>query len=204
MPAWLRRNLLIMVPITVVQTTSYLLLNHFPLRQPRSLPMTPIDEAVPFLAWTVWPYLGLIASQATLPLLIRSRAVIVRLARAYALAIPLLFLTFLLWPTTYPRPAAPAGDGLSETVYRLLIEIDSPNCCCPSGHIVGPALVFWGVWQDRRRGGWLLTGFVVGSVSILTTKQHYLWDLLVGVALAVFCLTVTGRRSDQPEPPAKK
>jgi hypothetical protein len=194
MPAWLRRNLLIVVPIAVVQTTLYLLLNHFPLREPQSLPLTPLDEAVPFLVWTVWPYLALIASQATLPLLIRSKDVIIRLARAYALAIPTLFLTFLLLPTTYPRPPEPGPDGFNETVYRLLIAIDSPHCCCPSGHIVGPVLVFWGLWLDRGRGTWLLTAFVIGAVSILTTKQHYLWDLLAGLALAAVCLAATAER----------
>src|SRR5438132_6933720 len=114
MPPWLRRNLVLVAPIAAVQTLSYLVLNHFPLRAPRPLPLTPLDQAVPFLVWTVWPYLGLIASQVVLPLLIRSRAVVVRLALAYGLAIPTLFVTFLLFPTTYPRPPAPEGDGVSE------------------------------------------------------------------------------------------
>jgi len=34
-----------------------LLANHYPLIAPAYLPLTPLDRAIPFLVWTVWPYL---------------------------------------------------------------------------------------------------------------------------------------------------
>ena len=32
----------------------------------------------------------------------------------------------------------------------------------------------------------------MSSLSVLTTKQHYLWDLLAGLGLAAACLAAAG------------
>src|SRR5690349_16231759 len=37
----------------------YYLPNHLQLFQPRLLPLTPVDSAIPFLPWTIWFYLSL-------------------------------------------------------------------------------------------------------------------------------------------------
>ncbi len=173
-----------------------MLLNHATLAAAGTLPLTRVDHVIPFWPWTVWPYLALITSEAILPLLIRRGDVMARLALAYCLATPINFLTFYLLPIRYERPDAPTGPGVSNALYRLLIEVDTASCCFPSAHIVGPAIVLWSLWCDRQRHGiWLLLGFVLGAASILTTKQHYLWDLLAGLILAAVCLGIAWRVS---------
>jgi hypothetical protein len=181
----LGQNLRLVGIVAVIQAVLYFSLNHCPLFPSRALPLTAVDRAVPFWTWTVWPYLLLLSSDLLLPLLIRRHATVPRLLVAHATAMALALLTFLFLPTHYPRPAAPRGDDVSTTVYGVVAVVDSPECCCPSGHIIVPVLGCWALWRDghpRRRG--LAALLVVLAPTILTTKQHYLWDLLGAVAAA--------------------
>jgi hypothetical protein len=181
----LTENLGLVVLVGAIQATFYFSLNHWPLFPSRELPLTLVDRATPFLVWTVWPYLVLLSSDLLLPLLIRRRSTVPRLIVAHATAMSLALLTFLLLPTHYPRPAAPAGDGLDASVYRVVAILDSPECCCPSGHIIVPVLGCWALWRDGNRWRvWLVVLLALLAPTILTTKQHYAWDLLGGLAAA--------------------
>jgi len=166
-----------------VCTSSYLLINNFSLREPILLWKSPIDDWLPFLAWTVWPYLILLFTDYVFPLWIRSRGLFRVTMRAYAFAAVISFLFWALLPTTLPRVGfVPSGDGLSEVTYRLLISMDPPNNCFPSGHISIPTVVYWGLVQQWPRWRWpLWLSFMLLSLTILTTKQHYVLDLLGGV-----------------------
>jgi hypothetical protein len=181
------RNARVVVPLAGVQSVVYLVLNHYPIRTSRELSMTALDRWIPFLPWTVWPYLLLILSEAALPLLIRRPRVFRRMLTAYALGMGLAISCYLFFPTLYVRPALPDDASCHSAVYRWLVTIDRPECCFPSGHILVPAIACWGLLADRHR--WapvLVTACSLFAVSVLTTKQHYLWDVLgaLGVAAA--------------------
>jgi hypothetical protein len=185
------RNARLVLPFALLQSASYWLLNHYPLWSPRRLPLTMIDEALPFWPWTVWPYLALLLLAPLLPLLIQSEHNFRRLLLAYFLAIPATFAVFLLFPTEYVRPPAPLDDSPTSVVYRWLIAVDTEGCCFPSGHIVVPFLFGWGLLRDGRRWGMWLFGLVaLLAPTILTTKQHYLWDLLGALAVVTLSLVI--------------
>jgi hypothetical protein len=199
------RNVPVVAPFLLLNTGVYLFLNHFPLRPSRELPLTIFDQWIPFWTWTVWPYLMLLTSDVVLPLFVRDRALFRRMVYAYALAISTAMLTFLFFPTTYPRPPVPEDASLTSRTYRFLLTLDTPECCFPSGHIIIPAIGFYAVWRDRRRGGvWLAGLFVFLSLSILTTKQHYVWDLLGGLIVAAAALLVCelafSAKTNRPRP----
>ena len=187
----LAENLRLVALVGGIQTALYLTLNHHPPFPSRELPLTVVDRAVPFWTWTVWLYLMLLSCDLLLPLLIRRRAVMPRLIVAHLSAMSLAFLTFLFLPTRYPRPAPPDGDNVHAIVYRLLTDLDSPECCFPSGHIIVPVLGCWAVWRDGNRWrGWLAALLCVLAPSILTTKQHYFWDLIGGLAAAAIGVSI--------------
>ena len=197
------QNARLVLPCTLVQSAVYALLNHYPLFPPRQLPLTVFDEAIPFWTWTVWPYLLLLALAPLLPLLIRGDLVFRRLFLAYLLAIPTTFAFFVFLPTEYQRPAVPSDGSLTSVAYRWLIEVDTEGCCFPSGHVVVPVLFGCGVWLDGRRGGALLCVLVgLLTPSILTTKQHYAWDLLGALAIVAGSLFVAYQVIRPPTPAA--
>lgn len=195
-----RTTLLLVAPLTLINTLAYLLLNNFPLSEPSLLPMTAIDRAVPFLVWTVWPYALLLLSDVVLPFLIRDRRRFLDMLRAYAVAISCNVLIWAIFPTTFPRPPAPEGDSLTASFYNLMVSVDTPNCCFPSGHITIPAILVWTLGrQHPRAAAPLWIAFALLSVTIVTTRQHYLVDLfgglgtaMIGVAAAAMFTRLTG------------
>jgi membrane-associated phospholipid phosphatase len=187
------RNLRAMIPLTVVNSAGYLLLNAYPPSAPRVLPLTAVDRAVPFLVWTIWPYVALLLSDLVLPLFLRDQRLFQRALVAYGVAIGLNFLVWATLPTTMLRPEVPGGGSLSEGLYRLLIAVDGAGNCFPSAHVTIPAVAVWALARERpwlRVPLWTL--LAMASLSILTTKQHYLVDLVGGFATAALGVGASG------------
>jgi hypothetical protein len=191
-PAFLWRNLKVLLPLAVLNAVAYLLLNHHPPREPVQLPLTAVDRATPFLVWTVWAYAVLLLCDVALPMFIRDFRVFNDAVRAFAVALVLHVTAWSLMPTAYPRPPLPQGDSLSERFYRLLISTDTPLCAFPSSHIAIPALALWALSREHPRYAVLLWGgFALLAPCILTTKQHYVVDLFGGLAVAAISISVS-------------
>jgi hypothetical protein len=189
----LRRNARILIPLTTVLYAGYQLTNRFHLRPPAALPLTGLDQAVPFWLWTVWPYFLLVLG-LFLPLWVRDRGLFRRTTVAFTVAVLLNIAVWTLWPTTYPRPPLPEGGGLTAFAYRWLCSIDTPANCFPSGHITSPAIGCWALAAERpHRRLWIWGAFALLSLTILTTKQHYAVDLLGGLATAAVGVWMSGR-----------
>jgi membrane-associated phospholipid phosphatase len=164
-------------------TSSYLLINYIPLREPLPLWQSSFDIWLAFLPWTIWPYILLLLTDFFFPLMIADRRLFKVTMRAYAFTAMISFTVWALFPTTLPRAdMMTTGDSLSEVTYRLLIAVDPPNNCFPSGHISIPTVLFWALakqWPRWRGILWLSFGLL--SLTILTTKQHYVVDLFGGL-----------------------
>src|SRR5262249_14417002 len=149
-----RANFKVFFPVVAILYLGYQLTNRFHLMTPHQLPLTPLDEAIPFWLWTVWPYFLLIAL-LVLPLFIRTEQLVRRAIRAMIVAVCLTLLFRALLPPPYPRPALPAGDSLSHLAYRWLCSIDTPANCFPSGHITSPAISYWALAQENPQLIWV-------------------------------------------------
>ena len=150
--------------------------------------MTDVDRAIAFMPWTVWIYLGLfIGIFHAGVFIVDSREHYMRMWLSLVLAGVVAYLFFYIVPATYPRPDV-SGDGASMAFLRLVHRIDPPNNTFPSLHVAYMTLVALGIWRFDHRVGWLIIGLAtLPSLTILTTKQHYLADLGGGVVLAVLC-----------------
>jgi hypothetical protein len=189
---FLRRNLRVLMPLALLNAVGYVLLNHHPLREPAFLPLTAVDRATPFLVWTTWAYGVLLLSDLALPMCIRDTRVFNDAVRAFLIVFVVNVSTWSVFPTTYPRPPPPQGDSLSEQFYRLLMAADTPASCFPSSHIAIPALSLWALSREHpRRAPWMWAAFALCSLSILTTKQHYLADLFGGLGTAAIGIIVS-------------
>lgn len=180
-------RLKLILPTALVLAAGYQLTNRWHWHLPALLPLTPLERAIPFWPWTVWPYLVL-ALSVLLPCGLRDDKLLRRTLAALVCAEALNFLVYLIFPTVYPRPAAAdlqhAGT-LTAFACQWLWQLDPPNNCFPSGHITGPALGYWALAQAQPRWrGWLWTLFALLALSTLTTKQHYLVDLPAGLLTA--------------------
>ncbi|MDX2034942.1 MAG: phosphatase PAP2 family protein [Blastocatellia bacterium] len=179
-------------PVVAILYAGYQVTNRFHAIEPQRLPMTSLDHAIPFLLWSVWPYFGLIMLLA-LPLFIRTERLFRRSVLAITVAVCLNLLCYTVMPTTYPRPPLPEGDTFSHAAYRWLCSIDTPANCFPSGHITSPAISYWALAQENPMLIWWFRAiFALLALSILTTKQHYVFDLFGGLASAGIGILASG------------
>lgn len=178
--------------------TIYQITNRFHLFPPRTLPLTVLDEMIPFWPWTVVPYFVLIGGMY-LPALLRDRLFFIRTVTALTIGVLINYTVFAFWPTTFVRPPAPTGTAFYEVWYRWLTVIDTPANCFPSGHITAPAIGCWALARENPwLRWWIVFLFIPFALTILTTKQHYVWDVFGGLATAgigIFATRHMGRRS---------
>jgi PAP2 superfamily len=75
--------------------------------------------------------------------------------------------------------------GPSHWVVSAIYSLDPPYNLFPSLHVCITALAAISVWKaDRRYGAVLFLGLGQVAISVCTTKQHFLLDVLGGLALA--------------------
>ncbi len=149
------------------------------------LPLSAIDRLTPLVPASVWIYASFPALFLTVYALETDRQRIQRyLAGVVALNL-VSNLVFILWPTTFDRGVlATAGQGVTGALLDAVRLADRPVNCLPSLHV--GAAVFAGLFRRGKRFDWAFMAWAVAiAVSTLTTKQHYLVDVVAGVALAV-------------------
>ncbi len=193
------KRLAVVVAWTSALYTIYQATNRYHLFTPTTLPMTSLDHAIPFWTWTVVPYFLLIGGMY-LPAFVGDIVLFKRTLAAVTVGVLINYTIFFLWPTIFPRPPLPQGTMFYDDWYRWLTVIDTPANCFPSGHITAPAIGCWAMARQFPRWRlltWLL--FVPLSLTILTTKQHYAWDLFGGLGTAFIGIEATrGMMSKRP------
>ena len=155
-----------------------------------------IDEAMPFLPWTVVIYALFFPLFLLPPALVLRRAdrlpdlrVLVHTLIGFTL---LHCVVFVLLPSTVPRTPTP-DDVAFGSWLDLLRGTDHPWNAWPSLHVGDTLLMvhvldrWWTADAGRRWGVTVgLYGLWVAiSISTMTTEQHYLWDVLTGAVAGV-------------------
>ncbi len=183
------------VALLIVATLLYLSANHFPIFEPQRLHLSFVDKGMPFLPLTVWIYLSEYLYFFVLIFLAKDLRSLNKLIYAMCLLQFISCGIFWLWPTTYPRELFPLTseiDPVTHFVFKYLREADSPNSCCPSLHVSSVVLCCLSYMEIKvpsraiavRNFSLISLWAIAIAVSTLTTKQHYLIDIISGSALA--------------------
>jgi membrane-associated phospholipid phosphatase len=147
---------------------------------------TRLDDAIPFLPWTIWLYLPLyylffvVAAFA-----IRTRGVYVRAAISVVIASVVAYAIFFVMPSTYPRPEWASDGTVTSALLRFVRGADLPNNTFPSLHVtMTTAIVLACARESRARALVLAAIGVFPTLATLTTKQHWVVDIPGGLVLA--------------------
>ncbi|MFZ5443079.1 MAG: phosphatase PAP2 family protein [Myxococcota bacterium] len=174
---------------SVAHAVFYFTANHYPLHEPWLLPMTRLDAAVPFLPWTVVPYLSAYALAFVGYLSLRRAENGLRFVQVFLTCVVVAGLTHWALPTRFPRELFPVPEdasAVSAFLLRVLRTFDAPSSCLPSLHVCISVVSALLVWRERRRLSLVLFAWAaVIAVSTLTTRQHFVVDVVTGIALAV-------------------
>ncbi|MBT2210459.1 MULTISPECIES: phosphatase PAP2 family protein [Actinomadura] len=149
-------------------------------------PEIPLDEHIPLVKQMVVPYVSVLAlgPLTLLFLLVTS----VRLARSMIISGILLLVAaypFYVFAQTHMTRPEVTGDDVFAGLLRAVYGGDDAYNCFPSLH-TGFSVIIAVHWlrYDRRAGGPVALWCALIIASTLLVRQHYIADMLAGLAVA--------------------
>ena len=164
-------------------------------------PITPIDSMIPFVGWSFAVYVSLYIYYPAAAWFGRSSNQRIREMFAFHQALFVMtwcvFLIFILFPTEiYIRDQIPAnvrsGEGFWGFWYGdLMHKTDMPYNAWPSLHVTQSLLIvlllrYWKIiygWREYLT--WI--AWIGLCISVMTTKQHFFFDLVTGIIAGIAC-----------------
>lgn len=152
------------------------------------LPMPGFEQNIPFWTWTIWIYIVLYPLYLIWALYSYKDLEQMNKTLYGFLVLTVVSCTiFILFPVSYPRdyfPLPPYND-VTTLIFRGMRELDKPSNCLPSLH-VGLCYLFAFGYKVEEKWKFYLSLFIstLIGLSTLTTKQHYIYDIVAGFILA--------------------
>jgi membrane-associated phospholipid phosphatase len=165
----------------------YILINHWTAGLPATELSLSIDHATPLVPGWILVY-ALLYPVASLPgAVVRYRPLLIRTALAYALVDGIAFVFFIVMPVHMElRPESVPVDSFFTWGLNFCYALDPPSNCFPSLHV---ATSFVGALVVNKiapkAGPWLILTAGLIAVSTMFVKQHYLVDVIAGLALGL-------------------
>jgi membrane-associated phospholipid phosphatase len=163
----------------------YLLTN--PLSEPIEMPLTKIDDFVPFIPQFLYFYLSLWVYVSLVPALMKSKRELIR----YGIYVGTLCVTGIALYAVFPTIVPPSDiDWNRYPDFSFLKSMDAAGNAFPSMHVA--TALFSYLWFNRtlmqmNASKWVIfMNFLwcVGIIySTMATKQHVFLDLIGGLAL---------------------
>jgi membrane-associated phospholipid phosphatase len=102
---------------------------------------------------------------------------------------------FFFFPTKMPAAIYASEEHTHYFLSRIIQSLDIKNNCFPSLHVANAytAAFFLALKRQFPLKCMIWTWFILISWSVMSTGQHYFYDILGGIAVALISLFVTGR-----------
>lgn len=126
----LGRKLAMALGLNAFALLPYYRLQHYPVFPVTVMPLTVLDEWIPFNDRAVWLYLSLFLMIPIVPMQMTGRDQLRRYTIGIVAMSLLADVVFLLWPTTVTRPQIET----TNIAYQYLTRLVSSNNACPSLH----------------------------------------------------------------------
>lgn len=169
----------------------YSLSGQFHIGSIRYLPLSEGENSIPFIIESIWIYVMLYPFLILTALSIKNIETFNKIFYAFIILTIISLMIFQIIPVAYPREFFPLPHYNQFTVnlFHKIRLIDSPTNCFPSLHVSLCFLISFFCW-DESKFKFFITSLVsiLISISTLTTKQHYIADIISGflIAFAVF------------------
>jgi len=173
--------------LAAIQSAVYFGIGHAHLARSTEILRTRLDDAIPFWPWTAWCYLPFYAGTFLIAVGgFRRRVLFNRSAAAVILVMLIGALGHLFVGAEYPRPVlVPPYPNLSYAFMAWVQHVDPPGNVFPSLHVAHTTMLALLLLRDRPRLGRVaLVMATMLAASTLTTKQHFLADVVAGYLLA--------------------
>ena len=149
------------------------------------VPELALDRMLPLLpAWSL-VYGSLLLAPLLPVFVIHQQELVGRTIKAFLMAWLTAYVVFLFYPTITSRPESVEGEGFAFAALRRIYDSDTQYNCFPSLHVAQCFLAAFACSRVHRGVG-IVAGVWASLVALSTlfTKQHYVLDVLGGIALA--------------------
>lgn len=153
------------------------------------------ERAIPFVPWTIVPYLSILGFFGLSFFVGRDRKALDRHMAALMIDLLISIVCYALFPLRFMFQR-PELDGVFGLLFQLLSATDLPYNRAPSLHI-SVLVILWvrfapllAGWKRLALDGW----FALIGLSVLTTYQHHSIDVPAGLAVGALCITLTSGR----------
>ena len=173
--------------MAALQSLVYFGIGHLHLNRSTEILRTRLDDAIPFWPWTAWCYLPFYAGVFIIAVAgIKRRAVFNGAVQAVLIVMTLGALGHIFIGAVYPRPVLyPPFADISAAFLAAVQHIDPPGNVFPSLHVAHTTMLSLLLIKDRPVLGRVALAMATAlALSTLTTKQHFLADVVSGYALA--------------------
>jgi membrane-associated phospholipid phosphatase len=151
-----------------------------------------LERAIPFLPWTIWIYFSFFIFIGSTVFRVDDK-LFARFVISSALAATIAWSIVLLLPISFSRPDPSLMDSeLYRRLFTFVHEADPSHITFPSLHVGVTWICTILLWEQPGRMWRFGLGIAI-SLSTLTTKQHLISDVIGGIALAWFCVWLTGK-----------
>ena len=175
--------------LALLQSAVYFGIGHLHLDRSTEILRTRLDDAIPFWPWAAWCYLPFYAGVFIIAIAgFRQRVLFNRAVRSVLVVMIIGAMGHIFIGAEYPRPVLhPPYADFSATFMAAVQGIDPPGNVFPSLHVAHTSMLALILIKDNRRAGRIALAMATAlALSTLTTKQHFLADVLSGYALAFF------------------
>jgi membrane-associated phospholipid phosphatase len=173
---------IVSMTILAILFLPYFIVNHLPLER-KTLPFICGEERIPFLPWTFIVYLSVFI-QAILVVRYMPEEFIEKIKPVAIVLVLSHVIVFILLPVKYPRDCYTTDSNL----IHWFQAIDTHGNCFPSLHVSGTilsALCFGLTHKSKTSKFFMWMWTVLITLSVLTTKQHYVVDIISAVFVTV-------------------
>jgi len=182
-------RLLYLIATSAIFVVAYAMANHWTAqRTDIGQGVFDFERAIPFLPWTIVPYLSVMGFYAA-SFFVGDRAALDRHAARVLVNLALSLVCYALVPLRF-QFERPLPDGVCAALFELLGACDLPYNRAPSLHI-SVLLILWVrllPFIPARWQGLLHAWFALIGVSVLTTYQHHLIDIPAGLAVGALSM----------------
>ena len=175
--------------LALLQSAVYFGIGHLHLDRSTEILRTRLDDAIPFWPWTAWCYLPFYAGVFIIAIAgFRQRVLFNRAVRSVLVVMTIGAIGHIFIGAEYPRPVLhPPYANFSAAFLASVQSIDPPGNVFPSLHVAHTTMLALLLMKDRPvLGRVALTMATMLAISTLTTKQHFIADVISGYLLAFF------------------
>jgi membrane-associated phospholipid phosphatase len=181
-----KKKLILLTIAVAVFLFGYMATNHYPLFEPRLLPLFEFEKHIPFIPQTGWIYISDYIYLIVLIFLLRKKP-IDRYFWSSIVMNCINFSFYIVYPTKLARenfPLGPINFGNLALYFARLW--DAPTNCFPSSHISACVLgALFALTINRKLFFVFSTWAALIAVSTLTVKQHYAIDIPGGIIVGI-------------------